>query len=633
MVQAGSAADYDDVMDEHRPELRAVPRPEDLPDEGLQAAVRGLVDSVNSTSRQFADAAEAFARETMRVMESFASRAEHSAGESRDMADVAGRAAEEARGLSESLAPAMAAAREQLQADVERLIGELRPQIDDAVQAAVEAVAGARTAAEEAQQRTREAYDRIEQSLGSSREAAAAAEAAAEAARHSAESIENAAAQARESLRDEVNRLDADVASRIEQSLAAGRDASSAARSAAEDARGAALEAMSHANEARTPALEAATDSATHVLLDRLEADYQLIAELIQGLHARIVELGQPAQPQAAPAYAPEAGEPASYAPPAIEEDGPAQADPGWAPDAPSWPEAAAEETAAASPADAWKGWGTPRTSESGGTAITEPSSWPYSPRSSPSEREDVKTAETEEHWAASALPPQETARAEWTEHAWPASEPKGIEAEAAAPPEAEPETIQAAEAQSPIENDSSPWSSASPVISQPVSDESHWQESPATVSEEPRDEVEIVDAPQEPAWSYEPPADSWQDGEPAAEAEAPAPGWTAPAEPESADTGPASASMLAGRLVLSVAPVPDFDRLLSLDGALGRLDFVSNVTLADYAKEEVTFRVELGMSIGVEDFTGELERAYGHPIVVVSKAPGQLQLRIAGAA
>jgi len=145
MVQVGSASGYDDLMEEHRPELREVPRQEsDMADEGLQAAVRGLVESVKATSRQFAEAAEGFARETMRVMEGFASRAEHSAGESRDMAGMAGRAAEEARFLSEALGSAIAAAKEQFRADVESLVADIRPQIDDAVRAATEALATAR---------------------------------------------------------------------------------------------------------------------------------------------------------------------------------------------------------------------------------------------------------------------------------------------------------------------------------------------------------------------------------------------------------------------------------------------------------------------------------------------------------
>ncbi len=48
------------------------------------------------------------------------------------------------------------------------------------------------------------------------------------------------------------------------------------------------------------------------------------------------------------------------------------------------------------------------------------------------------------------------------------------------------------------------------------------------------------------------------------------------------------------GRVQVRIAPVPDFDRLLNLDGALGRVSGVDSVTLADYAQEEVTFRVEV---------------------------------------
>jgi len=88
-------------------------------------------------------------------------------------------------------------------------------------------------------------------------------------------------------------------------------------------------------------------------------------------------------------------------------------------------------------------------------------------------------------------------------------------------------------------------------------------------------------------------------------------------------------ALVLSGRVVLNISPVPDFDRLLGLDGALGRIPFVRNVTLADYAKEEVTFRLELEESASVEEFTSELSQSAGQTLEVTAVAPGQLQLRI----
>jgi hypothetical protein len=123
-------------------------------------------------------------------------------------------------------------------------------------------------------------------------------------------------------------------------------------------------------------------------------------------------------------------------------------------------------------------------------------------------------------------------------------------------------------------------------------------------------------------AWSYSPeytaPRAAHEEPEPA----------VAPVPDDTLSQG-SSEPVLAGRIILSVSPVPDFDRLLSLDGALGRLSFVNNVTLADYAKEEVTFRVELGMSISVEDFTSELAQMCGQSMDVAAVTPGQLQLRL----
>jgi hypothetical protein len=74
---------------------------------------------------------------------------------------------------------------------------------------------------------------------------------------------------------------------------------------------------------------------------------------------------------------------------------------------------------------------------------------------------------------------------------------------------------------------------------------------------------------------------------------------------------------------------VPDFDRLLSLDGALGRLSSVSNVTLADYAKEEVTFRVELSKTVRAGEFAGELSRTFGQSVEVAWAQAGEVQLKI----
>jgi hypothetical protein len=82
-------------------------------------------------------------------------------------------------------------------------------------------------------------------------------------------------------------------------------------------------------------------------------------------------------------------------------------------------------------------------------------------------------------------------------------------------------------------------------------------------------------------------------------------------------------------RVLLKITPVPDFDRLLSLDDALGRVIGVRNVTLADYAKEEVTFRVELDAAMTSESLREGLARAAGKRFDVDGASADSLALRL----
>jgi hypothetical protein len=97
----------------------------------------------------------------------------------------------------------------------------------------------------------------------------------------------------------------------------------------------------------------------------------------------------------------------------------------------------------------------------------------------------------------------------------------------------------------------------------------------------------------------------------------------------EPAHASVAGGVSLEGRVLVSIAPVPDFDRLLNLDGALGRMSGVRNVSLADYAKEEVTFRIEVDQSISPEEFSQRLSDSAGARIEIASAAEGNLALRI----
>ena len=111
----------------------------------------------------------------------------------------------------------------------------------------------------------------------------------------------------------------------------------------------------------------------------------------------------------------------------------------------------------------------------------------------------------------------------------------------------------------------------------------------------------------------------------PAASLEAPA----YEAEPEIVSEPAEIEVSVRGRVQVRISPVPDFDRLLNLDGALGRVSGVDSVTLADYAQEEVTFRVEV---LGEKDaglFTREIAVAAGVEATLVDAADNGLVIRI----
>ena len=122
----------------------------------------------------------------------------------------------------------------------------------------------------------------------------------------------------------------------------------------------------------------------------------------------------------------------------------------------------------------------------------------------------------------------------------------------------------------------------------------------------------------------------------PSSEAE-PAAIESSPAEPEPADVPeegaivgePSDVRLDAGQFIVRISPVPDFDRLLNLDGALGRMGNVSNVSLADYAGEEVTFRLEIHMPESAAEFARELAACSGLAIEVAGAAADSLSLRV----
>jgi hypothetical protein len=84
------------------------------------------------------------------------------------------------------------------------------------------------------------------------------------------------------------------------------------------------------------------------------------------------------------------------------------------------------------------------------------------------------------------------------------------------------------------------------------------------------------------------------------------------------------------GRVQVVISPVADFDRLLSLDGALAGIEGVKSVTLADYAREEVAFRLELEKPFTAGDLAARLSENAGLPASVAEASETALSLRLA---
>jgi hypothetical protein len=221
--------------------------------------------------------------------------------------------------------------------------------------------------------------------------------------------------------------------------------------------------------------------------------------------------------------------------------------------------------------------------------------------------------------------------------------------------PVVEPETPAWSFSSEPAEtsDDNTPaWPTSEPVAETPAVEVETpaWSfNQPEASAEEPA--AEQIDVPiwrDLPSTPDEPAIETWtpnETSEPvAAEQAAPEPvvetsSWSTP-EPEvpasepvaSEEPAPAAAgadATLFGRVQVNIAPVPDFDRLLSLDSALSRIGAVQSVTLADYAQEEVTFRIDLASPLAASDFAQELSEAAGMPAAVDAADEGAVSLRL----
>jgi hypothetical protein len=151
----------------------------------------------------------------------------------------------------------------------------------------------------------------------------------------------------------------------------------------------------------------------------------------------------------------------------------------------------------------------------------------------------------------------------------------------------------------------------------------SGWPSSPPASIEETEEATPVQEAPGT--------KESFQafDAEPKAPEPAPAVERAPMAEREPEAAMPVPAVSIFGRVQMTISPVPDFDRLLSLDSALARVAGVHSVTLADYAHEEVVFRVELEKPMSVAEFAHQLSETAGVSTNVLEASESAVSIRI----
>jgi hypothetical protein len=145
----------------------------------------------------------------------------------------------------------------------------------------------------------------------------------------------------------------------------------------------------------------------------------------------------------------------------------------------------------------------------------------------------------------------------------------------------------------------------------------------------------EPVDALSPSSWPMRPPVDfdtapAIVASEPAFEA-APVSSFSEPVADVAPDVSVSATPSITifGRVQITISPVPDFDKLLSLDSALARIPGVHSVTLADYAREEVVFRVELEKPVSVVEFAHQLSETAGVPTEVTEASENTLSIHI----
>jgi hypothetical protein len=665
MFDRNDESDYGTTPSEPAPAPFDEPRTQ--PGADWQTAVRGAVDafvaSTAESAKQLSAAAEAFAGETARLMEDAAAKIEAALGQNAAFAESAERAAEAARTAAATAAEtALAEATARFQTEAQRYLDEMRASADAAamrdkdlasmIEQAVEEARGAvdaqiqtsvqslsdRLAAEsrsrliEAGASARETEDRLsqlvqtaEQSVSQAMAAASAAEAAAAKAAADFEAktasiVEEIAARAvaeppPAETTPATPSIDFDALSRkIEDAIDRASDLAKSAETAAAAARAAAEEARYNAEQSQSARNESWMPEAAGPVLDRLEADYSLLTGVVRELNDRISSLSLIGSPGVTPASEPVVEMPTSFPAAGLTEEPPIgeapPAEESWEDDAPPANEPIYLYGSAPAP-----------------ELTAEVTSEPEAP--TPAAEESVGEEEPSSPWSLPQWSNAEPSVPQWGQVETPAESVEPETTPVAEESEPAPvvhlwtpaiEEIAASEEAAPIE---------AAMSDEPVS--ASWEPSieETTVAETPvAEEEETVSTSY--AWGT-PPAISEVVAEGTLVTETP-PAEETPAVEEPVTAGAVS-DRIEGRVTLNVSPITDFDRLLSLDGALGRLSVITNVTLADYARDEVTFRIELGQPVSVADFARELSETAGQPIEPVEVSEGHVRLHFTGMA
>ena len=149
------------------------------------------------------------------------------------------------------------------------------------------------------------------------------------------------------------------------------------------------------------------------------------------------------------------------------------------------------------------------------------------------------------------------------------------------------------------------------------------------TYASEPVDSLSPSSWPVQSPDAFEPPADRMVESKPVFDT-ASIPSFSEPVAEVAPEVSVSAPSItISGRVQMTISPVADFDKLLSLDSALARIAGVHSVTLADYAREEVVFRVELEKPVSVVEFAHQLSDTAGVATEVTEASESTLSIRI----